>query len=78
MHPTAVFCRMMVEVDQVKAIAIVGGVIAFIGAIVMGVCGGGLMENMTYADANMAVIVGGSIMLAGLAIAWLGCIIAGN
>ncbi len=61
-----------------KAIAIVGGVIAFIGAIVMGVCGAGLVESMTYADENMAVIVGGSVMLAGLAIAWIGCIVVGN
>ena len=58
-----------------KAIAIVGGVIAFIGALVMGVCGAGLVESMTYADENTAVIVGGSVMLAGLAIAWIGSII---
>ena len=65
----------MVEVDCLKAIAIVGGVISFTGAVVMGVCGGGLMESVAYADEVTGVIAGGSMLLAGLAIAWIGCVV---
>ena len=65
----------VVEVACLKAIAIVGGVISFTGVVVMAVCGGGLMESMAYADEITGVIAGGSMLLAGLAIAWIGCIV---